>query len=93
MNTLPFTTTDNPNGTTTVYQTSRDLRDALDMFNGAGAEQLSETAMESLYDYLNQHADYTGGVWEGTDVPLSIDTIDGDSFTDLLIKADNGELD
>ena len=92
MNTLPFTTTTDTD-ITTVYTTARDLRNALDMFNGAGTEQLSESAMENLYDYLNRYADYTEGVWEGTDVPLSIDTIDGDDFTSLLVKADNGELD
>lgn len=92
MNTLPFTTTTDTD-ITTVYTTARDLRNALDMFNGAGTEQLSESAMENLYDYLNRYADYTEGVWEGTDAPLSIDTIDGDDFTSLLVKADNGELD
>lgn len=92
MNTLPFNTTTDTD-ITTVYQTARDLQTALNEFNGAGTEQLSDTAMESLFDYLNQYADYTDGVWEGTDVPLNIDTIDSDSFADLLIRADNGDLD
>lgn len=92
MNMLPFNTTTDTD-ITTVYQTARDLQTALNEFNGAGTEQLSESAIENLYDYLNRYADYTEGVWEGTDVPLSIDTIDGDDFTSLLVKADNGELD
>lgn len=92
MNPLPFNTTTDTD-TTIVYQTARDLRNALNEFNGAGPEQLSDTAIDSLFDYLNQYADYTDGVWEGTDAPLNIDTIDGDSFTDLLIRADNGDLD
>lgn len=74
------------------YTTARGLRDDLDAFNGAGTEQLSDAAMEQLFDYLNQYADYAHGVWEGTDATLSIDTIDGDDFTDMLEQADAGNL-
>ncbi|KOA49504.1 hypothetical protein BAAM0483_04995 [Bifidobacterium animalis subsp. animalis MCC 0483] len=86
---LPFATTNN---TDTRYTSARDLQNALDSFNEAGAERFSDEAMEALFDHLTQYADYVDGVWEGTDVPLSIDNIAGDDFTDMLIKADEGTL-
>lgn len=86
---IPFTTTNN---TDIHYTSARDLQNALDSFNEACAERFSDEAMEALFDHLTQYADYVDGVWEGTDVPLSIDNIDGDDFTDMLIKADEGTL-
>lgn len=78
--------------TMTVYTTRRDLEDALDMYNTAAGVALSEESLESLADYLSARADYVDGVWEGTAAPLNIDSIDEDTFTDLVVAADNGEL-
>lgn len=76
-----------------TYSSAYDLEQDLNAYSTNGAAPFSDNALKTLRDYLNQYADYTEGVWEGTDVPLSIDTIDGDDFTSLLVKADNGELD
>ena len=90
---IPFTTvnTNEEEDTMTVYTTRRDLEDALDMYNTANYMALSEESLESLADYLSACADYVNGVWD-TGAPLNIDTIDEDTFTQLVIAADNGEL-
>ena len=91
---IPFVTvnTIEEEGTMTAYTTRHDLEDALDMYNTANYVALSEESLESLADYLSARADYVNGVWEGTGAPLNIDTIDEDTFTQLVIAADNGEL-
>ena len=91
---IPFTTinTNEEEDTMTVYTTRRDLEDVLDMYNVTAGVALSEDSLESLADYLSARADYVNGVWEGTDAPLNIDTIDEDTFAELVIAADNGEL-
>lgn len=91
---IPFTTvnTNEEEDAMTVYTTRRDLEDALDMYNTTAGVALSEESLESLADYLSTRADYVNGVWEGTDAPLNIDNIDEDTFTRLVIAADNGEL-
>ena len=91
---IPFTTinTNEEEDTMTVYTTRRDLEDALDMYNTTNYMALSEDSLESLADYLSARADYVNGVWEGTDAPLNIDSIDEDAFTQLVIAADNGTL-
>lgn len=91
---IPFTTinTNEEEDTMTVYTTRRDLEDVLDMYNATAGVALSEESLEALADYLSARADYVNGVWEGTDTPLNIDTIDEDTFTELVIAADNGEL-
>ena len=73
------------------YSSRSELEDALDMYNAASGTALSEEALESLADYLSAHADYINGLWD-TGATLTIDTIDEDTFNDLIIAADNGEL-
>ena len=91
---IPFVTVDTneEEDAMTVYITRRDLEDALDMYNTANYMALSEDSLESLADCLSARADYVNGVWEGTDAPLNIDTIDEDTFSQLVIAADNGTL-
>jgi hypothetical protein len=90
---IPFTTVNanEEEDTMTVYTTRHDLEDALDMYNTTAGVALSEESLESLADYLSARADYVDGVWD-TGALLNIDTIDEDTFTQLVIAADNGEL-
>lgn len=90
---IPFTTIDieEEEITMNAYTTRHDLESALDMYNTAIGMALSDESLESLADYLSAHADYAAGLWD-TGATLNIDTIDEDTFTQLVIAADNGEL-
>ena len=89
---IPFNTVFNEEeGPMYHYSHRNDLEDALDLYNAVNGTALSEEALESLADYLSAHADYINGVWD-TGAPLTIDTIEEDTLSDLIIAADNGEL-
>lgn len=89
---IPFTTIDiDEEDTMTIYTTRHDLESALDQYNAANDMALSEESLEALTDYLSAHADYAAGLWD-TGATLNIDTIDEDTFTQLVIAVDNGEL-
>lgn len=89
---IPFNTINTEEeGIMTTYTTRHDLESALDQYNAANDMALSEESLESLADYLSAHADYSAGLWD-TGATLNIDTVDEDTFTQLIIAADNGEL-
>lgn len=89
---IPFATIDiEEEDTMNAYTTRHDLESALDQYNAANGMELSDESLESLADHLSAHADYASGLW-GTGATLNIDTIDEDTFTQLVIAAANGEL-
>lgn len=79
-------------GSMTSYSSRHELDDALEMYNCNQPGLLDNESLEAVADYLSAYADYVNGVWEGTDIPLNIDTIDGDDFVGILIKADSNNL-
>ena len=74
------------------YSSRRDLNEALEMYNCTCATPLDNEALEAVADYLSTYADYINGVWEGTEAPLNIDTIDEDDFIAIFIAADHHTL-
>lgn len=89
---LPFSVSCDKAFTIMTYSSRHDLDDALGMANCIQPAPIDDESLEAASDFLSQYADYVNGVWEGTDVPLNIDTIDEDDFQDILINADNGTI-
>lgn len=72
---------------TSRYDLEQDIRQSLDP-DAWDSGEAYEDLIERVTDHFSAWIDYTHGVWEGTDVPADIDTIETDDYWGIVEQLD-----